>query len=413
MLAQKIVRFIIYFLLIFTPLARASVQGWAVCIIHIMTLIGLTVFFVDRALRWDWKWIRTPLDMPILAIICLSTASTIFSTHQYTSIQSILLQLNYIAVFYLVIHTIGTRSQFRQIVYVILGVGTFLSVFGLIKQSGFNPFPWWEYTNIGQNIRRLSATYGNPDHLAGYMEMAIPVGLGFLITGIKEGKRVLLVFAVLLMVTALIFSMSRGGWIGLLLGLFFMAIILIQSQYFKYKKITAGLILCFLVIALVIISSTDVVMRAKTFEQGEDVVDNRVTVWKGILDMIPDYALLGSGPGTFAFVFTQYQPPGLRAHFTMAHNDFLHFLSELGFAFIIIAVWIILMFYWKGLKKMQKKSRLVRGVTLGSMSGITAMLIHSAGDFNLHIPANALLFSCIAALTLLPSFNNKQMRMYK
>ncbi|QTA79180.1 Uncharacterized protein dnl_14340 [Desulfonema limicola] len=93
---HKIVRFIIFFLLIFTPLARASVQGWAVCIIHIMTLTALTVFLLDKAYRWDWKWIKTPLDMPILALICLCTASTVFSTHPYTSFRALMFLLNYI-----------------------------------------------------------------------------------------------------------------------------------------------------------------------------------------------------------------------------------------------------------------------------------------------------------------------------
>ncbi|WP_207690958.1 O-antigen ligase family protein [Desulfonema limicola] len=311
-----------------------------------------------------------------------------------------------IVLFYLVIHTIRTRSELRQIVYVILGVGTFLSVFGLMKQSGFNPFPWWEYTDIGQNISRLSSVYGNPDHLAGYMEMAVPAGLGFLMTGIKDGKRLLLVFAVLLMITALIFSMSRGGWIGLLLGLFFMAVALMQSQYFKYKKIAAGFTVCILISVFIIISSTDVVMRIKTFEQGEDVVESRVSVWKGIMDMIPDYAVIGSGPGSFAFVFTQYQPPGLRAYYTMAHNDYLHFTSEIGLGFIIVTAWIMLMFYWKGVIKMRNKSRLVRGITLGGMAGVTAILVHSAGDFNLHIPANALLFTILASMTAAPKPEN-------
>jgi hypothetical protein len=36
------------------------------------------------------------------------------------------------------------------------------------------------------------------------------------------------------------------------------------------------------------------------------------------------------------------------------------------------------------------------------MSGITAILVHSIGDFNLHIPANALLFTILAALVVAP-----------
>jgi hypothetical protein len=41
-------------------------------------------------------------------------------------------------------------------------------------------------------------------------------------------------------------------------------------------------------------------------------------------------------------------------------------------------------------------------MTLGGMGGITAILIHSIVDFNLHIPANAILFSVLAALVMAP-----------
>ena len=58
--------------------------------------------------------------------------------------------------------------------------------------------------------------------------------------------------------------------------------------------------------------------------------------------------------------------------------------------------------YRKGFKKLKNPSRLVRGTTLGAMAGITATLVHSFGDFNLNIPANAILFTVLAALAAGP-----------
>ncbi len=118
--------------------------------------------------------------------------------------------------------------------------------------------------------------------------------------------------------------------------------------------------------------------------------------------MIQDHPILGIGPGAFATVFTQYQPPGLASHFTMAHNDYLHFISETGLLLIPIVIWMIIALYRKGFPKLQNSSRLVRGTTLGALSGITAILVHSISDFNLHIPANALLFTLLAAIVVAP-----------
>ena len=128
---QAIPLYALYALLIFTPLARASVQGWAICIIHLVTIIALTAFLLEMSWNWTWKWIKTPLDKPILALLFLCFLSTIFSLHRYTSIWSFIELLNYLTIFYLTIHLTRTRSQFRQLIYLIIGVATFLSILGL------------------------------------------------------------------------------------------------------------------------------------------------------------------------------------------------------------------------------------------------------------------------------------------
>ncbi|MDL1987935.1 MAG: O-antigen ligase family protein [Deltaproteobacteria bacterium] len=397
-------RYAIYALLIFTPLARGSVQGWAVSVIYLVTLIALTAFLLEKSLTWNWKWINTPFDKPIIFLLVLLILSTVFSVHKYTSIWSLVLLLNYLTIYYLVIHTVRTRTQFRQLVYIIIGIATFLSIFGIFKRFGVNPFPWWEYPDLKYSADLLSSTYGNHNHLAGYMEMAIPLILGLFLTGLRGGRLILMIFLVFIMLTALILSLSRGGWIGSLIGLVFMAIALVTNRHFRNKRLIAALAGGFLALALVVLASTPVVERIRTFEQKKEIpnLSARVTVWNGVVDMILDHPLLGTGPGTFATVFTQYQPQGLLYRNFMAHNDYLHFTSELGLPFFAIIVWIIIVLYKKGFQKLKNSSRLVRGITVGAMAGITAILIHSISDFNLHIPANALLFTVLAALVAAP-----------
>jgi len=184
----SLTRYSLYSLLIFTPLAIGSVQGWAINVIHFVTLIGLTTFLFEKSLTWDWKWIRTPLDKPILCLLVLCLLSSVFSVHTYTSIWSSVLLLNYLIIFYLAIHVVRTRSQFRQLVYLIVFMAALVSIIGLLKKFYGNPFLWWDYTDFQNTPDRLSSTFGNADHLAGYMEMTIPLLLGLLLTGLRGIK---------------------------------------------------------------------------------------------------------------------------------------------------------------------------------------------------------------------------------
>jgi O-antigen ligase len=396
-------RYSLFTLLVFSPLARASVQGWAMTTIHIITLIALTAFLLEKTLTTDWKWITTPLDKPIVILLILSILSSVFSMHFRTSLWAMALLVNYIIILYLVIHTVRTRRELRQLVYLIIGVATFLSVFGFFKIFGVNPFPWWDYADLPQHVR-LTATFGNPDHLAGYMEMAIPLMLGLFLLGYRRAKVFFLLYLSFLLLTALLLTLSRGGWFGALIGLLFIAVCLLFDHHFKQKRLVLGLMAGTLAVALIVFASTPVVERILTLTEhgvGPNLHD-RMVVWGGTTDMIAHNPLLGTGPGTFAFAFTRHQPAGFTTQFTMAHNDYLHFTSEVGLILISIIVWMLIVLYKRGFKKLKNPSRLVRGTTIGAMSAITAILFHSIFDFNLHIPSNALLFTVLSALVVAP-----------
>jgi len=388
----------LYALLIFTPLVRGAVDDWAVSIIHLLTLLALTAFFLDRALAQNWQRVRTAMDKPMLCLIMLTVFSCFRSVHPYTSLWATVLLMNYAAIFYLIVHTVTDRSRLRNLIYLIIAIGVFLSGFGLLKRFGMNPFPWWDYGDL--NAVNVTSTYKNHNHLAGYIEMSLPLMLGLFLFSFSGGK----MFLLFVMLAAMILSLSRGGWISCFLSLSFMSFVLLTDPNFKRKRLMLYLILLTSFVFFTIIGSTSVVERMLTAAQKEEdaSLDSRMTAWKGILEMTADYPAFGTGPGTFALAFTKYQPPGLSSRFTTAHNDYLQFVSELGLPFIAVLIWMMVALYKEGFRKLRHPSRLVRGTTLGAMSGITAILFHSATDFNLHIPANALLFAVLSGIVAVP-----------
>ena len=403
-ISSKITFYLLAFLLLFAPLARGAVQGWAIGVIFMTVLASLSIYLAVGVWQWNLRWIPTPLDLPILALVCLMFFSSLFSVHHSTSMLANVQLLNCIAVYYLVVYTIRTRDTQKKLVYWILGISVFLSLFGLIKSGGMNPFPWWNYEHQ-KNSYFVTATFGNHNHLAGWLEMSLPLLLGILfLRRRKTANRYVLYTFLLLLGVAIVFSQSRGGWLAMLMGILFMGV----WFYRKGKILSRGWAMALLAVVVsgsfLVVVSTPTTERVLTAKAGleEGGLASRITAWQGTVDQIKGKPLLGSGPGTFNLSFPKYQPSGQQVRFVHAHNDYLDFIAELGFGLLVIIIWMVVALYRHGLEKLKSKSSLTRSITLGGLAGITAILVHSMVDFNLHIPANAILFAVLAALVASP-----------
>ena len=103
--------------------------------------------------------------------------------------------------------------------------------------------------------------------------------------------------------------------------------------------------------------------------------------WSSALAMIRDRPLLGCGPGTFAYVLPGYRETGGLATL-YAHQYYFQVAAEYGLPFA--ALW------FGGLWSA------VRGKELRRV-GVWAILLHSAWDWSLSMPANLWLFSYLCA----------------
>ena len=390
---------IICTLVAFTPLARGSVHPWATTLIQTGILISLILLAME-SLKTNTPLIpSTPLTWPLSALILLALISTLASDHKPLAWEGFLLLLTYIAAFFITQSTIRTREQQRTFVYVIIGTALFLSIFGLFKRFGLNPFPFWEYGDLKYSTNWLSSTYGNHNHMAGFIEMTIPFLLALFLTRSRSMSIIFvliyLVF-ILLMVQAL--TLSRGGWISTVGAVTFMMVVLLSQRRFKSKKLILILAGTTFVISAFILVNTPVVERVMTLTEGDGAagMESRIMAWTGTIDLIKDHPLTGSGPGTYAAVFPEYQPPGFGVLFRNVHNDYLHFTADMGILIIPVLIWIIFVFFRMGFENISYPSRQTRGFALAALAAVVAILSHSISDFNLHIPANALAFTVIA-----------------
>ena len=125
---------------------------------------------------------------------------------------------------------------------------------------------------------------------------------------------------------------------------------------------------------------------------------SRQEIWRDTWQLVRDHPVAGIGLGAYNTVFPNYAHHDGYYKVDYAHNDYLQVLSDGG----IIAGGLVLCFVvligravWRATRA---DDRLEAGLALGGGAGMFALLIHSAFDFNLQIPSNALLFVFLSAL---------------
>jgi Lipid A core - O-antigen ligase and related enzymes len=313
-----------------------------------------------------------------------------------------------------------TYRQIRRLVLTIIFTGTgvaFLALCQMLSNSD-KIYGFWQ-------SQYKAGSYGGPfinaNHLAGYLEMVIPLALGFLVSREKPGiiravknwkqrlslleswlaKNILLIFIIVLMASALFLSVSRGGILSFVfsLGLFSLLLGVQKSQQGKRKIILliSGLIFIF----LLWMGVGPVVTKLATLANPRTASVDRLQVWKDTLTLSRDFPLVGVGLGNFQTIYPKYKTiitPTLWEH---AHNDYVEMLADAGWVGLLLffgGIWFLLFTIIKKWK--QRRDPFLSSITLGGFIGAISLLCHCLVEFNLHIPSNAFLLFVILGLMM-------------
>lgn len=305
----------------------------------------------------------------------------------------------------------------RQLVLVLLVVGAVQALLGLLQYGASEGSPALFGMSFSGRAR-AQGTYTNPDHLAGLLEMLLPMALALLFysvgqhrRGVRRGWRERIVFVsslrghtavvyaviALLLLLGLVFTRSRAG-----IALGIVGILLATAMF--ARRIggdnvygATGTIVALALGAGLAIGLVPVLDR---FSVDQAIADARWSIYSATLSGIGAFSPLGSGPGTYPDVFPAFQPLELGRWFiNNAHNDYLEWLFEGGLlAAGLIA--LLLALYARQWFRVWTKGAWPRQrfVQAGAGLGLLLLLLHSLVDFNLHIPANIAYAAFLAGL---------------
>jgi O-antigen ligase len=296
------------------------------------------------------------------------------------------------------------------IVHVLIGIIQFT------RGDNFMLIPFLQRANYGY---RASGFIVCPNHLAGLLEVLGVFGLSIACwSRWPLWSKLLVGYVAGVCYAGVAMTGSRGGYLSVAASLIIFAILGLCVLGAAGKSLVlrfgiaglAALIAVLIATAWLFHSSAVLSERAGTIIDPKNI---RLQLWTAAIEQWKLQPLIGTGSGTYRYYGRQLRDPKMQSDPIDVHNDYLHLLCEYG---AIGAAGFLLFLYAHlrhGLQSFIQfgPRRAARGASplsnrlaliMGALCAVAAYIVHSTVDFNLHIPANALLLAFVFGLIANP-----------
>ena len=402
-----------------------------------------------------WTHLRkTPLVLSALILVLAYLVSTALSVTprisffgSYVRMQGTFTFLSYVAIFAMTLTHLRTRGQVNRLIYTVVLSSLPISIYAIVQHFGIDPLPWG-----GDVKERVAANMGNAIFVAAYLIIAVFLTLERLIESVasllseEQGSTAdalragAYLFILLVQTFAIIFTQSRGPWIGLGAGfyIFFMLGLLLLARWVAghpraprwlwsaARPIWLGFLgLTILVVIFVGILnvpqgpfSTNLcqkryigrVCTLMSLTEGTNAV--RVLIWEGAVDMMlkphapieypdgspdtlnPIRPLVGYGPESMWVAYNRFYPPDL-AHYEArnaspdrSHNETFDALVRTGLVGLLAQFFLYgSVFYyalrWLGLMQGRGRRNLFLALLIGG--AVLGVIIPWVTDHSLRL----------------------------
>lgn len=406
---MKIIRLGICVLAAFSVLAFGAVEVWSQTILE-LGAAGLFIWWASLVFRKpevEVRWNAT--YWPVLVFPVLVATQLLLRTTAYAFYTRVaLVELSACLVLYFLAgQTYRERRDLRFLAWFLMYFGFAVAVFGIAQNFTSNDKLYW--------VRPLTAggnpfgPYVNRNHFAGLMELLAPVGLSLLLfRGIRREQMPFVGVLTIVPIAALFLSGSRGGIVSFLFELGLLTVLVFYRKTEKLHRAAVAIVLLVALAAVGWLGTNKLLERFTQVSSGEVSLEQRWNMTVDAWHIFLNYPIAGAGLGTLVDVFPQYETIYDGKTVDHAHNDFVELLAETGIAGGLCGLaffWLLFREAWVRLRTEQSQFSL--GLHAGAITACAGMLVHSLVDFNLHIPANGLLFLLLASVALSPALPSR------
>jgi O-antigen ligase len=398
---MNLVRDGIFIVIAFAVFAFGAVEVWAESIVESLAAILFVVWALSVFRDDEVKITINSLLFPLLGFIAIGGAQLLLRRTEYPYLTrvNLLLLAAYAILFFLTTQVFRERRDLARLAWFLAALCFAVSLFGIAQHfTSEGTIYWFRKLTVGGAV---FGPYVNRNHFAGFVEMTLPFPLALMI--FRGMRRDIFPLATLLSVVpigALILSGSRAGVIGFVFELGVLGLLSRSRKTRSGKRSVALGLAVFASLAFAAwLGAGKIIERFSLLRPGEVSIGRRVSMATGGMHLFFAYPVSGSGLGTLVAVYPRFETLYDGLVVDHLHNDYIELLAELGVVGGLCGLAFLFFLFRDARRSFEaEQGHFSRAIHAGAIAGIAGLLLHSFVDFNLHIPANAILFLELCAV---------------
>lgn len=381
----------------------------------VIILILLFFWILNQGFDKQFRVLKSVLFLPIIIFLLLSGLSLFWAVNPYLSLMQWQQWLMAFLMFVLVLNVIKTQDVFRLLSAIFIA-SVMVAIVGILQTV-------FAFDLIAQVVKPASF-FGNKNMAVHFIVLTLPLGLGLLLQTKNQTQKWLLLLGLGIVVSYLLFTKTRSGWLALIVQLLLVSLFLffIRKQIkLKFLPVIGGI----LILGVIAITSKINIQTTVTSIFKEMSLSNkgnsRINSWINTLVMIGDNPIFGVGLGNWSIHYPKYHNALIKgrlfdenAQLNNVHNDYLTILSELGLVGFVLLLWLfylVVLRLWQLLKTPHPQQFLILGIA----TSLLGFLVNAGFTFplSMYLPAVVIMvyFAIIERLFLnIETMDKKQKR---
>jgi len=358
-LCQDAIFVIVLLVLIFSPLAFGSVRPWAQYPIMVAVCLAGLLWIVRLLAAREALVVFSSLGGPVLVLATYGVIRYALAEVESAARNEMMLIVTAALLFFLVLNNVRHRWQVTALVWVAMGMGGVLSVWGLCQTVLGERWIWW-YPQYNAYVGSASGAFIRPTDFVVYLHLVFPLAAAnFLFSRRGFNEKVASACVCVVLAAAMMLTFAYLYWIGWLASVLVLLIYVIRKSDKKLRWLLIGASVAVVVVVVSMITAY-ALRRSTTNVTDEDTksLDQSVLQtlpeqiamaprppeppasppWKTAVAVAQRNFWIGAGPGMFRWLYPAFRTTQ-RSPRTAA-DEYLSVLAEYGFVGCLLLVWV-------------------------------------------------------------------------